>query len=83
MKETLWSKLTDTAGNILEHVDISRQGLELELGDVFDNGYSKGTVTEQVIKDILWYQTTKEGKGYYEAYQEGNKLFIKFLKRAF
>lgn len=83
LKETLWSKLTDTAGTILEYVDITECNMELMKGEEFVTQLHIGNITQQVIDDILWYQTTKEGKGHYKASFDGNKLSIKFIKKAF
>jgi hypothetical protein len=87
-RETIWSTLNDTTGSILEHVDITKQNLEIIVGEKFITRLHEGMVTEKVAEEILWYQDTEEGcdsKGrkYYSASRDGNKIMIKFLRTAF
>ena len=87
IKETLWSKLQDLTGSILELVDINMSDLELEIGEVFKTRFIEGIITEKIAEEILWYQDTEEGcdsKGrkFQSATREGNKIIIKFHRRA-
>lgn len=88
VKESLWSKLNDTTATILEFVDITRENLELIIGEEFKTRFHRGIVTDKVAEEILWYQNTDEacnddGNKVYFATREGNKILITFLRTAF
>lgn len=78
-----WSKLSDATGTILERVDINGRDMKLIIGEVLDIPYFKGIITEEIAKEILCYQNSKDNEGYFSAVREDNKLTIRFLKRAF
>lgn len=78
-----WSKLSDSTSTILERLDINRKSYNIQIGEEIDIPYFKGIFTEEIAKEIVEYQHSKENKGYYAATIEDGILKFKFLKRAF
>lgn len=73
------------AGNILEHVDITRRDLEIKIGDVFETRLTKQELDAQTVRDILDYRTNEaENDGCFDAYmKDEDTLYIKFIHTGF
>ncbi|MGG1650482.1 hypothetical protein ABHN03_16840 [Paenibacillus sp. NRS-1775] len=81
--ENDWQYLSDDVKTILERIDINRKSATIPIGSIVDIPYFKGELTNEMAKEIVQYQHSKDNKGYFSAVIENENLKVEFIKQAF
>lgn len=80
--ENEWEYLSEPTKTILERIDINRKSAEVPIGHTISIPHFNGVLTEEIAKEFVEYQHSKENEGYFSASLEDDLLKINFIKQA-